>query len=100
MRGRRFVKQPVKRLLRHLGYDVVPIGAARRLPTEFSAEDEDLWNEVTPYTMTSPEAVYSLVGAVRYVVSSAVPGAIVECGVWRGGSMLAVARTLLSLERM
>jgi hypothetical protein len=47
--------------------------------------------------MTSPEAVYVLAEAVRYIVSTDVPGAIVECGVWKGGSMMAVAKTLLDL---
>jgi hypothetical protein len=32
--------------------------------------------------------------AVRYVVNSRVEGAIVECGVWRGGSVMAIAQTL------
>jgi O-methyltransferase len=34
---------------------------------------------------------------VEYVVARGVPGAIVECGVWRGGSMMAAALTLLRL---
>lgn len=49
--------------------------------------------------MTSPEAIIVLANAVHYVVRTCVPGAIVECGVWRGGSMMAVARTLLELGR-
>jgi hypothetical protein len=52
---------------------------------------------VRPYTMTSPERVFALIEAVRYLTRRRVPGAIVECGVWRGGSMMAAARTLLSL---
>ena len=47
--------------------------------------------------MTSPERVHALIEAVRYVTRRRIPGAIVECGVWRGGSMMAAARTLLSL---
>jgi O-methyltransferase len=35
--------------------------------------------------------------AVKYVVSNKVPGAFVECGVWRGGSMMAAALTLIEL---
>jgi O-methyltransferase len=35
---------------------------------------------------------------VRYVSASAIAGAIVECGVWKGGSMAAIARTLLQLQ--
>ena len=46
-------------------------------------------------TMTSSEKLFGLISAVRYVVTHNVSGGIVECGVWRGGSMQAVARTLL-----
>jgi hypothetical protein len=47
--------------------------------------------------MTTPGKVHALVRAVEYVISRPVPGAFVECGVWRGGSMMAVALTLLRL---
>jgi O-methyltransferase len=48
--------------------------------------------------MTSPERIYSLIQAVRYVTANAIQGAIVECGVWKGGSMAAVARTLRQIQ--
>jgi hypothetical protein len=47
--------------------------------------------------MTSPERINALVEAVRYVTVNRIEGAIVECGVWRGGSMMAVALTLREL---
>lgn len=50
-----------------------------------------------PYTMTSVERVYALRQAVTYVSRHRIQGDIVECGVWRGGSMMAAALTLLSL---
>jgi O-methyltransferase len=49
--------------------------------------------------MTTPDAVYALADAVRYTVAHAIPGAVVECGVWRGGSRMAVAKTLLEAGR-
>src|SRR5579864_9329542 len=49
------------------------------------------------YTMTSIERRFHLLSAVRYLVRHQIPGAIVECGVWRGGSMMLVANTLLNL---
>jgi O-methyltransferase len=49
------------------------------------------------YTMTSIERRFHLLNAVRYLVRHQIPGAIVECGVWRGGSMMLAAGTLLSL---
>ncbi len=50
---------------------------------------------VEPYTLTGPERIGGLVHAVRHLATHGIGGAVVECGVWRGGSMLAVARTLL-----
>ena len=50
---------------------------------------------VRAWTMTSRARVFALIVAVRYIVDDRVEGAMVECGVWRGGSMQAVARTLL-----
>jgi O-methyltransferase len=67
-------------------------------PFDFDEADKELYRRVDPYTMTTPPRVYALVRAVEYVVARGVPGAIVECGVWRGGSMMAAALTLLRLE--
>jgi hypothetical protein len=50
---------------------------------------------VQDWTMTSKSRIFALIVAVRYVVEQSVPGDFVECGVWRGGSMQVVARTLL-----
>lgn len=47
------------------------------------------------HTLTTHERVIALVDSVRHVTRYTVPGAIVECGVWRGGSMMAIAMTLL-----
>ena len=66
-------------------------------PFDFDEADKELYRRVGPYTMTTPPRVYALVRAVEYVVARGVPGAIVECGVWRGGSMMAAALTLLRL---
>lgn len=49
-----------------------------------------------PFTMTSPERILALCDAVTFVESNNIEGDIVECGVWRGGSMAAVARTLVA----
>ncbi|MFZ2013998.1 MAG: TylF/MycF/NovP-related O-methyltransferase [Nocardioides sp.] len=61
--------------------------------------DEELWatvERVQPQTMTGPAKLAALVEATRYVARHRVPGDVVECGVWRGGSMQAIALTLLS----
>ncbi|MFL6004580.1 MAG: TylF/MycF/NovP-related O-methyltransferase [Nocardioides sp.] len=68
-----------------------------RLPGAYDDELRTTVARVRQRTMTGPEKLASLVEATRYVVRHQVPGAVVECGVWRGGSMQAVALTLLSL---
>jgi O-methyltransferase len=59
---------------------------------------QSVFAAVRPYTMTSIERIESLLNAVRYIVEHDIPGDIVECGVWRGGSMMAVAHMLRSLN--
>jgi O-methyltransferase len=66
-------------------------------PPDFSDEDVALCRAVAPYTMTSPERVLALAESVRHVSRNRIEGAIVECGVWRGGSMMAAALTLRAL---
>ena len=73
---------------------------ARRDPAslhlDFSPFQRDLIARVRPYTMTSDERIAVLESAVRHVVQHH-PGDFVECGVAKGGSMMAVAYTLLEL---
>jgi hypothetical protein len=58
-------------------------------------EDErDLVDRVQPFSLTSPERIMAVRDAVAYVVRRNIQGAFVECGVWRGGSVLAMILTL------
>lgn len=67
-------------------------------PVDFEESDVHIIKSVAPYTMTSPERIFSLVKAAQYVVTNRIPGDIVECGVWKGGSMMAVAMTLIAMN--
>ena len=64
---------------------------------DISKEDNGVFRDVRAYTMISPERLFAVLQAVKYVCSMNLPGPMVECGVWRGGVMMAVAKTLLSL---
>jgi hypothetical protein len=87
------------------GYELRPKGGATtspqaqapQEPLDFTPEEIATLQAVRPHTMTSPERVISLIRAVEHITRQAIPGDIVECGVWRGGSMMAAARTLLRL---
>ena len=50
--------------------------------------------EARQRSMTSIERLQALIDSVRYVVDRQIPGAFVECGVWLGGSVLCMIRTL------
>jgi O-methyltransferase len=50
------------------------------------------------YTMTSVERMFAMHKAVRYIEEAKIEGAIVECGVWRGGSIMVAIDTLISLN--
>jgi O-methyltransferase len=54
----------------------------------------DILAQAKPYTMTSRDKGIALVFAARHIARVGIRGAIVECGVWRGGSVHIVARVL------
>ncbi len=65
-------------------------------PKDFDPETIRTIEAVAPYTMTTPERIFGLCRAVDYIVENRLPGAFVECGVWKGGSMMAVAFSLIA----
>jgi O-methyltransferase len=89
------MKQLLKAVLRHLGYDLVRHRSESDAFLDFSPEQRNIVSAVKPYTMTSDARLAALLHAVDYVVQNDIPGDIAECGVWRGGSMMTVARSLL-----
>ncbi|MFE6769582.1 TylF/MycF/NovP-related O-methyltransferase [Streptomyces griseus] len=70
---------------------------APAFPEDYDDEAKDIIRAVKPYSMTSPERLNAFILATRHIARHNIPGDIVECGVWRGGSMQACARTLLSV---
>jgi len=88
------VSTAVRGLFSQLGYTI------HRTPSwpDMDAQTIALFRSVRSFTMTSIERVYALRESVKYIIRHNVPGSIVECGVWKGGSMMAVAKTLLELE--
>jgi hypothetical protein len=68
------------------------------LPADYEDAAVDTIKAVRKHTMTSPARLQALIDATEHVVAKDLPGAFVECGVWKGGSMMAVARTLVRLQ--
>src|SRR5262249_40913842 len=48
-------------------------------------------NQLTPYTMVPETTLVQLAMQVDGVLAANVPGALVECGVWRGGAAFLMA---------
>ena len=92
MNGRLHPKALLKRGLQRLGLDVV--ARERACPSDVDSTIADVWSTVRPYTMTSAERIVSLCNATDYISQNRIPGAIVECGVWRGGSIMAALMRL------
>src|SRR5262245_38973252 len=89
----RSAKILVKELFGRYGYEIHwPI---RQLC--FDAATMTIIEQTRPFTLTSPERIFALKNAIEYVIKYDIPGDIVECGVWKGGSMMAAALTLLNL---
>ena len=57
-----------------------------------------IYSKCVKNTMTTKAAMYELYKAVEYIVKSKINGDLVECGVWKGGSAMLIALTLIELK--
>lgn len=94
------MKSLIKKALNRFGLDVVsyvsPDEADLKAFPDLSDKERKIIAAVKPFTMTSVERIVSLINAVSYITTNKIAGDIAECGVWRGGSMMTVALTLLA----
>jgi O-methyltransferase len=89
-------KATVAKAINALGYKVERLSPPANV-IHYLQEDHryaEIIKAVEPFTMTPYERIAAMVDATRYVARANIPGAIVECGVWRGGSMMAAALAL------
>jgi O-methyltransferase len=80
--------------------DARPVKAYKDIVPQEIPDDRayaEIFDKVAPYTMTAREGLettYALFQAVKYICQNNISGDVVECGVWRGGSMMLVAYAL------
>ncbi|WP_261558547.1 TylF/MycF family methyltransferase [Frankia tisae] len=86
----------LRKAVQRSGFDLVR-RPGWEIPAGMDAEALATIRECAPYTLTDQAKVFGLIQAVRYLVRNKIPGDVVECGVWAGGSTMAAARTLLQL---
>jgi O-methyltransferase len=88
------MKEFVASRMAAMGYEIVN---KSRLPADMEDDFHVIYKRCREYTSTSIERMYGMYKATEYIVRSDVKGAVVECGVWRGGSTMAAALTLQKL---
>ncbi len=87
----------IKKIARKLGYTITSINAVSNLDNVILKENIEFarfYEICKDYTMTSIERLYASYCATEYVVNNNLPGDIVECGVWKGGSSMMIALVL------
>lgn len=84
----------LKNILKNIGYVLIKKDDPNITFNDISKNNKNIYSELSKYTMTSQLRVDALIESVDYVINNNIEGSIVECGVWRGGSTMAVATRL------
>ena len=87
----------IKRLVRTAGYELHRAGpeqSEKDLNPDVTPEEWEIYSIVKPYTMLSLERILANIRAIDYIETNGIRGDVVECGVWRGGSAMAMALRL------
>ncbi len=94
------IRSLAKAAERFFGIRLTQVASERKARlADLSPEIQDTIERAQPFTMTTPERLAALCLAVEHSVANNVPGAFVECGVWKGGSSMAAAYTYGRLQR-
>ena len=94
------MKKFIKDLLSKLGLQISRMDRKIRYPIEFTKRDIEIFNYVNErdLTMIGKQRMFSNILIAKWITLNELEGDFVECGVWRGGSMMAVAMSLLKLK--
>jgi len=88
---------PLPRFVRRTDSANEPSESSDRLLEYVSEVDRKILERALAFSMTGAPRMLALIDAVRYCVRRGLSGAFAECGVWRGGSVLAMLLTLQDL---
>lgn len=90
-----------RRIIKYLSKEVIENSNQKvdSRTADFTEFENSVIDQVRNYTMTSPERIVSLIHAVEYIATNNIEGDIVECGVWKGGSIGTCMLTLNKLKK-
>jgi hypothetical protein len=81
-------------ILNKIGYKIIKIKKENPF-SDMEKDFLDLAEKCFPFTMTSVERLYSVYKSIEYTLKNQIPGDYVECGVWKGGSSMMIALSLI-----
>lgn len=88
----------LNKIIQPTGYQI----AKKQSPISFDLQNEkeflEFYKQCKPYTQTTVERLFALYQSCLYIINNKIPGDLVECGVWRGGSSMMIALTFLSRD--
>ena len=97
----------VNKFLRSMGNKLLKKSSKQNFPIEISQAEKKFITEIlfpsqlssnsVPLSMVSIERLWATISATKYIVENDIAGDLVECGVWRGGVAIAIAKTLQNL---
>ena len=98
----------LRKIFNKFGIEISRFEANTSFPWEADAEEikliEDLMalNSSNKFnerlTMCSIKRLWAAISATKYVIREKIEGDIIECGVWRGGCSIAIAKTIKRLN--
>ncbi|HHG83447.1 MAG TPA: macrocin O-methyltransferase, partial [Bacteroidetes bacterium] len=87
------MKNYLNSIAKKFGYKLIK-DRKDNFPVEATKTDRLIRSQVKPYTMTSDQRLWALLSAIKYISKKQIRGDLVECGVWKGGSAMAMALQL------
>ena len=88
------IKKIIKKIFKIAGYTINRI-STNKYPYDIDNKHIKLYEEIEYATYTNIERIDALLKAVNYLEKNNIEGDFVECGVWKGGSCMAMAKQLL-----
>jgi hypothetical protein len=86
------------KVVRHTTLEKLHNQASKKeLPADISRDSSFLsvYEKIRPFTLVEIERCYALYKAIHFILANNISGDLVECGVWKGGSCMLMAYTLL-----
>jgi len=94
------IKFVIKKAFEKFGYRLKKIQNELTLPIDMDDDFLPVFRKYRPFTMTAISRMYAQYKAVKYIISAQIPGSMVECGVWKGGTMMMTASEMLKLGEL